>query len=128
MAHGAQRVDRAEAGGAQGEGTAVVRLNTTTGEEFEQFPLCRSLHENHASARAIDRGSDPIHDLGRVFKPKCDESRLLYWFSRTSPIGHLPLVGMTTNLVLSSCWFRPTRQSPSRRSMALAENTAPDTK
>src|SRR5882724_11473381 len=40
-------------------------LNTTTGEEFEQSPLCRSLHENHASAREIDRRSGPLHDLGR---------------------------------------------------------------
>ena len=40
-------------------------LNTTRGEEFEQFLLCRSLHENHACARAIDCRSGPIHDPGR---------------------------------------------------------------
>ena len=40
-------------------------LNTTTGEEFEQSPLCRSLHENHAQTRVPDRGSGAIHDSER---------------------------------------------------------------
>ncbi len=38
-------------------------LNTTTGEEFEQSPLCRSLHENHAQTRVPDRGSGAIYDF-----------------------------------------------------------------
>jgi hypothetical protein len=40
-------------------------LNTTTGEEFEQSPLCRSLHENHAQTRIPDGGSGAIHDFER---------------------------------------------------------------
>ena len=40
-------------------------LNTTTGEEFEQSPPCRSLHENHAQTRVPDRGSGAIHDFER---------------------------------------------------------------
>src|SRR6476620_804184 len=40
-------------------------LNTTTGKNSSRTPLCRSLHENHACARAIDRGSGPVHDPGR---------------------------------------------------------------
>jgi transposase len=43
-------------------------LNTTTGEEFEQDPLCRGLHEYHACARTIDRGSGPVHDPGRYWR------------------------------------------------------------
>ena len=40
-------------------------LNTTTGEECEQSPLCRSLHENHAQTRVPDGGSGAIHDFER---------------------------------------------------------------
>lgn len=40
-------------------------LNTTTGEEFEQSPLCRSLQENHAQTRVPDGGSGAIHDFER---------------------------------------------------------------
>jgi hypothetical protein len=40
-------------------------LNTTTERNLSRNPLCRSLHENYACARAIDRGSRPLHDAGR---------------------------------------------------------------
>ena len=40
-------------------------LNTTTGEEFEQDPPLSKPTRNHACARAIDRGSGPVHDPGR---------------------------------------------------------------
>ena len=64
LAHGAQRVHRAQAGGAQGEGAAMAQHDDRRGIRAGP-PFVESLHENHAPAREIDRGSGPIHDPGR---------------------------------------------------------------